>query len=336
METGLSIIIVNYKSAGLILDCLATVYAQTREIRFEIIVVDNASGDNSRATILSSYPEVNWIEMNYNAGFARANNEGIRNAKAGIVLLLNADTLIIDRAIENSYGLFARSSYIACGVQLLNRDRTAQISGNYFMKGGLNYLLPLPYFGKLVKTCGDIFHIRKPNLPDSDSTIEVDWVNGAFLMVKKSAIEQAGLLDEDFFLYGEEAEWCSRLKNAGRICIFGECKVIHLQGETATSTFESGDKSYKNLFDRKGLQIMLSNLVRIRKQYGVFWYLSILFFYVFEIPVFFIGLVLSNLIYGEKTINTFSEFKGYCKNIVAILKLTRIILKNRPFFYKVL
>ena len=336
MEIELSIIIVNYKSAGLILDCLSTVYAQTTEIRFEIIVVDNASGDNSRATILSSHPDVNWIEMDYNAGFARANNEGVRISKAATVLLLNSDTLITGRAIENCYRLFIPSTYIACGVQLLNRDMTAQISGNYIMKGGLNYLLPLPYLGKFVKTCGDIFHIRKPNLPDSDSTIEVDWVNGAFLMVKKSAIDKAGLLDEDFFLYAEEAEWCSRLKKVGRICIFGEFKVIHLQGETASTIFESADKSYYYLFDRKGLQIMLSNLVRIRKQYGAAWYLTILFFYIFEILVFFIGLILSHLFYGEKAFYTFYQFKGYCLNILALLKIIPVILKNRPFFYKTL
>src|SRR5580704_7555943 len=179
MEPELSIIIVNYKCADLILDCLASLYDQSRKISFEIIVVDNASDDNSKEKILSRYPEVNWIPMNYNAGFARANNEGIRSAKAGIVLLLNADTLIIDAAIEHCYRLFAHASYIACGVQLLNSDLTPQISGNYFMRGGLNYLLPLPYFGKLVKKCGAIFHIKRPNLPDSDSTIEVDWVNGA-------------------------------------------------------------------------------------------------------------------------------------------------------------
>ena len=336
MGIDLSIIIVNYKSPALIVNCLETIYAQTQSISFEIIVVDNASGDQSREFILSRYPKVYWIEMAYNSGFARANNEGIRNAKGHIVLLLNSDTLIQDRAIERCYALLVLSEYIACGVQLLNRDGSAQISGNYFMKGGLNYLLPLPYLGKLFKRTGELFRVRKPNLPDSNSTVEVDWVNGAFLMVKKEAIEKGGLLDEDFFLYAEEAEWCARLRKIGMICIFGECKVVHLQGETAGAAFDSDDKSYKNLFDRKGLQIMLSNLVRIRKQYGTAWFLTILFFYIIEIPVFFAGFAISNLVYGKKALYSFSQFRGFCMNLFFLLKMTPVIIRNRPFFYKAL
>ena len=88
----LSIIIVNYKSADLLTDCIQSVLANTKNIDFEIIVVDNASGDNSREIILQKFPSVRWIQMDYNAGFARANNEGIRQSQAPIVLLLNSDT----------------------------------------------------------------------------------------------------------------------------------------------------------------------------------------------------------------------------------------------------
>ena len=333
---NLSIIIVNYKSAELIIDCLRTVYAGTNNISFEVIIADNDSKDNSKESILSLYPKVKWIEMNYNSGFARANNESIRQSAGEIILLLNADTLIRENAIEKCFKLFASSKYVACGVQLLNADLTPQISGNYFMKGGLNYLLPLPYLGKFIKWSGNLFNVKKPNVPDSDSTIEVDWINGAFLMVKKSVVEKAGLLDEDFFLYAEEAEWCSRLNKNGKLCIFGEIKVVHLQGETAVTTFNSEDKSYYNLFDRKGLQIMLSNLVRIRKQFGIGWFLLILSFYVIDIPVFFIGFVLSKIFSGKNAKYSFAQFTGYCKNIAALLTMMIIIIRNRPYFYKVL
>jgi len=298
--------------------------------------VDNESNDNGKELILASYPLVKWIDMNYNSGFARANNEGIRQSNGEVVLLLNADTLIKNNAIEKCYELLIASQFVACGVQLLNEDLTPQISGNFFMKGGLNHLLPLPYLGKFIKWAGDLFSVKKPNVPDSNSTVEVDWVNGAFLMVKKNVIEKSGLLDEDFFLYAEETEWCSRLKKAGKLCIFGEVKVIHLQGETAVNVFNSSDKAYNNLFDRKGLQIMLSNLVRIRKQFGVLWFLIMLFFYLIEIPIFLIGLVFSKLIFGEKKRYSFFQFKGYCKNTISIMKLSFIIAKNKPYFYKVL
>ena len=93
---------------------------------------------------------------------------------------------------------------MACGVQLLNVDRTPQISGNYAMKGGLNYLLPLPFIGNILKFFATILKVKKPNIPEAKDVVEVDWINGVFLMVKKQAIDIAGLMDEDFFLYAEE------------------------------------------------------------------------------------------------------------------------------------
>src|SRR3954451_24610055 len=143
MPIDLSIIIVNYKSHRLILDCIKSIKEQTANIEYEIIVVDNFSNDNSRDIIYTNYPEITWCQMSYNGGFARANNAGIKISKAQVVLLLNPDTLIIKQAIEKCYRRFVQSPYIGCGVQLLNPDHTPQISGNFFMKGGLNHLLPL-------------------------------------------------------------------------------------------------------------------------------------------------------------------------------------------------
>ena len=188
-----------------------------------------------------------------------------------MVLLLNSDTIILDSAISKSYELFEASEYVACGVQLLNRDGSPQISGNYFFKGGLNVLLPLPYLGNFYKWLGESLKIQKPNIPEASDAVEVAWINGAYLMVKRDAISKAGLLDEDFFLYAEEAEWCSRLKKYGKLCIFGQYHIIHLQGVTANQTFKSDDKGYYNLYDRKGRQIMVSNFLRIRKHLCCGW-----------------------------------------------------------------
>ena len=334
--TTLSIIIVNYRTPGLVIDCLQTVYAQTGDISFEVIVADNASGDDSQEKIMSAFPSVQWISMGYNAGFARANNEGIRRSRGEIVLLLNSDTLVENGAIAGCCLAFSRSDYVACGVQLLNSDRTPQISGNYFMRGGLNYLLPLPYLGSWIKWAGGVFKVAKPNVPEADSLVEVDWINGAFLMVKRTAIEKAGLMDEDFFLYAEEAEWCSRLRKLGRLCIYGQFHVIHLQGASANATFDSAGKGYYNLFDRKGLQIMLSNFVRIRKQFGAGWFLLQLLIYLIGIPVFFFGLLLHSLVRPSRNVYSFSKFFGYCKNIATVAAKSLIIIRNKPHFYKVL
>ena len=332
----LSIIIVNYRSAQLILDCLHTLYASSADQPFEVLVVDNASGDDSRQLIQSAFPFVKWIEMGYNSGFARANNEGIRESKGDAVLLLNGDTLPSAEAVGACYQRLLASGYVAAGVQLLNADGTPQISGMYVMKGGLNYLLPLPYLGLLIKKMGEWTKVEKPHVPETAGRVDVDWINGAFLMVKKSVIAGAGMLDEDFFLYAEEAEWCSRLKRTGPLCIYGDLRVIHLQGETANQTFGSEGKGYFNLFDRKGRQIMLSNFVRIRKQFGVGWFLVQLLFYIGDIPVFFLGMLLSRVTGRALPRYTWTQLGQYCRNIGVILARSPTIIRNKPYFYKVI
>ena len=331
----LSIIIVNYKTPQLVIDCLATVYSQTSQISFEVIVVDNASGDNSRDLISSTIPNVIWVQMDYNAGFARANNEGIGISIGDVVLLLNSDTLIVDSAIEKCYQSFSESSFVACGVQLINPDNTPQISGNYVMRGGLNNLLPLPYVGNFIKWLGTSAGVKKPNVPDSDAIIEVDWINGAFLMVKRLAIQKAGLMDADFFLYAEEAEWCSRLKKAGGLCIFGQFKVIHLQGASANETFQSSGSGYYNLYDRKGMQIMLSNFVRIRKQFGVGWFLFHLLAYTFTIPIFFIFQLLVNVFRLINPLHKMKDVAGFTRNVFKLWSYLPAIVANKKTFYKV-
>ena len=370
---SLSIIIVNYKSTQLVLDCLAMIDQDPSARDFELIVVDNASGGDPRKPILATFSRVIWIQMEYNSGFARANNEGIRRSTGETVLLLNSDTLPPAGMIAACYHGLLQSDYVAAGVQLSNADGTPQISGNYFMKGGLNYLLPLPYMGKAIKWMGERLNVKKPHVPNgavvspnqgnsafstSGSTsvlavssgsgtssvavaptgpvIEVDWINGAFLMVKKSAIDTAGLMDEDFFLYAEEAEWCGRLRKTGKLCLFGSLTVVHLQGETANQEFGSAGKGYYNLYDRKGLQIMLSNFVRIRKQFGVAWFLVQLFFYLLEIPVFFTGVLLSVLFVRKQDRYSFIQFINYCKNTGFLLGKSALIIRNKPYFYKVL
>ncbi len=330
----LSIIIVNYKSPELIINCLQTVIDQTKNISFEIIIVDNNSDDESKELICTAFPQVVWIDMTYNAGFARANNAGIKIAKAEAILLLNPDTIILNEAIENCYLQFIQSGYGACGVQLLNKDLSPQISGNYFMKGGLNYLLPLPYLGTFLRAIAKFIKVKEPNIPNAKGIVEVDWINGAYLMVKKQVIDKTGLMDEDFFLYAEETEWCSRIKKISKLCIYGDIKIIHLQGETTGEVFSSTGKGYQNLFDKKGLQIMLSNLVRIRKQYGVAWFLFILAVYIFDIPIFFLGILFSKIFASKKY--SFLDFEIFTKNVCKIVQFTPTIIRNKPHFYKVL
>ena len=332
----LSIIIVNYKSAQLIDDCLTSAKAFDSFNDFEWIIVDNQSNDNSKEILTSKYPVLTWIDMGYNAGFSRANNEGIRIAKGEFVLLLNPDTLILNDAISKCLHQFANSTNVACGVQLLNKDLTSQFSGSNFMKGGINQLLPLPYWGSLLKTISKILSIKKPSVDIASDFEKVEWINGAFLMVKKEAIDKAGLMDEDFFLYAEEIEWCSRLYQQGNLMLYGNLHVIHLIGETITKAANSNDSTYLNLYDRKGLQLILSNHLRIRKQYGIFWFLFQLLNYTCAVPVYLILGLLENIFKFRSPLNDIKKAIGLAKNVCIVWSYSIIIILNKPYFYKVL
>lgn len=326
-----SIIIVNYKSPELILDCLNSLFLETKHITFEIIIVDNHSEDNSKQQILAKYPDVVWLQMSYNAGFARANNSGIKIAKGKYCLLLNSDTLILDNAITELVKRLEQYTEIAAAsVQLLNSDNTFQNAGNFFVKGGLNILLTLPVLNIIAKKIGTLLKIKKPSLQTSEDKInDVDWISGAFMFVRKSVLEKTGLMDEDFFLFSEEIEWCSRLKKAGKIVVYTDVKTIHLEGGTTKMLEKKEVSSYYEYWTTKGLQLMLSTLLRIRKQYNIAWMLLILFFFIIEIPVLFIAALFSEQY-------TLQQVKKYILNVISLLKYIPKIISNNPYFYKIM
>jgi GT2 family glycosyltransferase len=332
----LSIIIVNYNAGKFITDCINSTLQFSSAKEFEWIIVDNNSSDGSKSSLLKTFPFIKWIDMNYNAGFARANNAGIKVAAGNIILLLNPDTIIIDDCIDKCLQRFINDNAIACSPQLINTDRSPQITGNYFMKGGLNHLLPLPYLGKLLRSIAFLFKAKKTNVLAAATRQKVDWINGAFLMVKKSVIEKAGLMDEDFFLYAEESEWCSRLKKFGDLVVYGDLKIIHLQGEIINAETASPGKGYFNLYDKKGLQLIVSNNLRIRKQYGIGWYLFNLIIYLIEIPVFFICSFFNNLIHLKNPFYNWRLINGFTKNVFILVKLSPMIITLKKYFYKML
>jgi GT2 family glycosyltransferase len=332
----LSIIIVNYRSIQLILDCIHSICRETSDTDVEIIVVDNASGDNSEQLLKNNFPAARWIQMGYNAGFARANNAGMQHAKGNTYLLLNPDTIIEDRAIDRCYKQLLASSYIAAGVQMLNPDRSPQISGNFFMKGGLNHLLPIPYWGELLRQVAFSIKTKVPNVAVAKEIEEVDWISGAFLMVKKEYVDRCGMMDEDFFLYAEEVEWCSRLRKAGKLCIFGNIHIIHIQGEAINKDQKSTEKGYQGLFDKKALQVMVSNHVRIRKQYGVGWFFFQLINYSWGVLVYAVIGFFHRLFTFRNPFGDMKKVAAFARNVGSIWLLTPVIIRNKPHFYKML
>ncbi|MEY4113553.1 MAG: hypothetical protein RLZ76_246 [Bacteroidota bacterium] len=333
----LSIIIVNYNSSHHVINCIDSIMQSNMRISYEIIVVDNDSNADDFTSIQMKFPDVKCLQMGYNAGFARANNHGIENSTGEYILLLNADTIIKEDAIEKVYHTFSRQDkYIACGVQLLNEDGSVQHSGARFVRGGANTLLPLPYLGSFIRKCAKSLSVKQPNVFEVNNDIEVDWVVGAFLLTSKKAIQKAGMLDNDFFMYAEEIEWCSRLRKWGPLILYNNMAVIHLGGGSSSNYYNI--KKYDNsndLWSKKAQQIIVSQMLRVRRQWGLAWFSFIAIFYIIEIPIFIVGLIVENIFKMGKASFSFTQFVGYCKNIIRSLPHFMNIALNKHLFYKI-
>lgn len=331
----LSIILVNFNTCNDTMNCIESIYNETTNIKFEIIVVDNESTDSSKQMILSKYNDIIWIDAGYNSGFARANNLGLRVVKGQYALLLNTDTIVLNKAIELCYSsMIKNETIVAAGIQLLNKDNTSQFSGSKFVKGGLNTLLPLPYIGDTIRSLGYSLKYKKPGIETVEKTVEVDWIVGAFVMFRRTVLEHNEYLDEDFFMYSEEMEWCFRLKKYGKLVLFNEPKIYHLGGGSSKEFYNTKDSfNGKNLWDKKGKQILLSNFVRIRKQFGLLWFMFHYMVYLIEIPVFATLLIINHLIKKNQKY-TFQNLRGYINNVMTLMPYIPKIVYNKPYFYK--
>jgi hypothetical protein len=208
------------------------VYAETKKIHFDVWVVDNNSIDASVPMIQQNFPYVHLIENKENVGFAKANNQAIAKCNGNYVLLLNPDTLILNNAIEQVIDFMDENPTIGiCGCKVLNEDRTLQLACRrsiptprvaFFRLTGLSRLFPKSKI------------MARYNLTylNPDESHEVDAVSGAFLMIRKNTVEDIGSLDERFFMYGEELDWCVRTKKIGwKVMYYPRAEIIHYKGE---------------------------------------------------------------------------------------------------------
>ncbi len=244
----LAIILVNWNTRELLLDCLAALPAAVGPLHAEVWLVDNGSTDGSVEAVRAQYPQVQIIANHDNRGFAAANNQAIRASQSRHVLLLNSDTVPYPGSlVALVHFLDVHPTVGVVGARLLNGDGSLQPSWAAFPTVWSELL------GKNIR-------MRRPFL-SSNGTLAyaVDWVGGACLLIRRSVIEQIGLLDEHYFMYTEEADWCYRVKRAGwEICYYPQAEVIHLGGQSS-----------KKASARMKAELYRSKLIFFRKHYGL-------------------------------------------------------------------
>jgi hypothetical protein len=223
----LSIIILNYKSKGHVRQCLKSFKLVNPQIDYEIIVVDNDSGDGVIEMVKEQFSDVRTIQSGENLGFAGGNNVGIRQAKGRYIVIMNPDIIVLEESLEAMVKYMDEHQDVGfLAPQLLNPDKTIQHSCYRFPTLGVPIYRRTP-LGK-TKHGKKVLNQYMMNDWDHLETREVDWCLGACVMVRRSAMEQVGMLDERYFMYFEDADWCRRFWQAGfKVVYYPKARMVH-------------------------------------------------------------------------------------------------------------
>jgi hypothetical protein len=250
----ISIIVVNFNAEKLLKECLDSLCRETQDTSFDVWMVDNNSHDESVSMVRENFPEVNLIENDDNLGFSKANNQALTKSASDYILLLNPDTVVRDRAIDKMVAFMdAHPDVGISGCRVLNKDGSLQPACRrsvptpkvaFYHLSGLSRLFP------------NSMIMAKYNLTylDPDQSHEVDAVSGAFLLIRRAVVDQIGLLDERFFIYGEDVDWCVRAKQAGwKVIYHPEAEILHYKGGCSANSRRTAYEFYRAmyLFHRK-------------------------------------------------------------------------------------
>jgi GT2 family glycosyltransferase len=267
----LTIIIVSFNTRDVLLDCLTSVYAQTEGISFEVIVVDNASSDDTSDAVSEKFPNVCLIRNDVNKGFSSANNQGIYGSAGKWISLLNPDTRLIENSFQKICGYMQEhSEFSILGPGIIDEE---------------NQQSPTRLWEDTPSDAAwKILGLYNPNneLQRMADTKEALVISGCCFVIRRELFEEVGLLDEKYFLYNEEDDFCRRAREKGkRICFFPETSVLHLLGKS-THQPEHREKVI--------LEAYKSNLYFYSKYYSCGWNFILRSLYKFT---FIVGLVRS-------------------------------------------
>lgn len=280
----LSIIIVSLNTKDLLQQCLQSIDETTHKTVFEIWVIDNGSTDGSVEMIMQKFPAVRLIRNDSNLGFAKANNLGIRASRGRYVCLINSDVVVLNHCLDQMHDYMEQNPTAGMiAPKILNSDMTLQIScyGSPNFWNSLCHALGMYKIFPQTRWLAGTYRKYWPY----DTTRSVDAISGCFCMARREAIGQAGLLDENFFMYMEDFDWCKRVREAGwEVFYFPGPQAIHFGGGS------TGNASAKYMIERNRAMLhywhkhygrmgksymMLLILLRqiLRALHGVFWYL---------------------------------------------------------------
>jgi len=241
-----SIVIVSYNTRGLLRDCLNSLMSTEGRI-CEVIVVDNCSTDGSADMMASEFPDIRLIRNAQNCGFAKATNQGMKVAKGNYILLLNSDTIVHPNALE-AMAAFMHANALVGGVacKLLNDDGTIQASVSR-RPGAMLLLFRLLGVSRLISgdrarrwlaryagfLLGQTIRSYLAPYVANGMPVEVENVSAACLMLRKHAVNQVGFLDERFFMYLEDVDYCLRLRQAGwKLYYLPNGEIVHISGRS--------------------------------------------------------------------------------------------------------
>jgi GT2 family glycosyltransferase len=265
----LSIIIVSYNTKDFLIQCLTSIFEQTASLDFEVIVVDNNSMDESIREVKAKFPQVRVVVNETNQGFAKASNQGLRLMKGKYALLLNPDTVVLNNALSKMVKFMEehkRTGILGC--QILNGDGslqraafpppslwtsiTSKLNLGRFLPGGASHYYRYHLERLFPPHLTNCYYDHKYKI--SQKPFRVGWVSGASLLIRKNTIKDVGFLDENLFLFGEDADWCCRAreKNWG-VMLMPQAQIIHFGG-MSTSEFlfiSIGSSYYSRLYFAK-------------------------------------------------------------------------------------
>lgn len=271
-----SIIIVNYNTKQMTLNCINSIFKHTKNISFEVLLVDNDSIDGS-IELFKEDTRIQFISSGGNIGFGRANNLGYQNAKGKYIFLLNSDTILLNNAIEIFYNkMESLSQNVACMGTILKDNELKDIHSY----GEFPTLTKEFIYRTVIRRVLKIQYYDNPSRR-KDYDFEVPYITGADLFIRREAIERCGLFDKDFFMYYEETDLQFRFKKEGytRMIIYGP-SIIHLCG---------GSRKKVKLNLGRRIMSLRSSFIYLRKHNNVITYrLYRVLFALYNIPMLFV------------------------------------------------